>query len=552
MLERAWAQRGHAAASPLGLTIATEALGAILEGWQDYAGSGAWAERLASQLDARGALDADARLQSDAVCLRAVDILQASSLGARGALVAAMLGMLEGEAPSAEAALAAAGVLMESAGYATNDEALFGRAVRASQRWLARPGLSPLLVASWLTTYGPLGRRWPVPGVKLPAATPIGCVERALELAREFGAPGASFGAAQYLANAAIADNDRVLANERLSALRDATDLASPTQSVNLLVVEAGALALAGVWPRARDVAAQALALARQHGFPASQQWSSFMAVQRIAIATGAAAAARAALLAEAARWDGGVYRELTLVLADVALAAQAVDAGREPAPELLRAIVGRARELAWPGFATLLAPLAATLCAAALAQGIEPAFVRHVVRERRLAAPVPHEPHWPWPVRLHVLGGLRIEVDGAEVALGARAPRKPLDLLKAVVAHGPAPVDAALVLDALWSDAEGGAARAAFDMAVLRLRKLLGREDAVRLDAGRIGFDTGLVWVDAWAFASGASDAYPGALFGHDAVQPWWAAARERLAQRFLRRVRERALAKERAGAHD
>ena len=44
----------------------------------------------------------------------------------------------------------------------------------------------------------------------------------------------------------------------------------------------------------------------------------------------------------------------------------------------------------------------------------------------------------------------------------------------------------------------------------------------------------------------------HPGPLFGHDAVQPWWAAARERLAQRFLRRVRERALAHERAGGND
>ena len=43
--------------------------------------------------------------------------------------------------------------------------------------------------------------------------------------------------------------------------------------------------------------------------------------------------------------------------------------------------------------------------------------------------------------------------------------------------------------------------------------------------------------------------DEYPGPLFGNDAVQPWWAAAREKLHQRFLRRTVERGRALEREG---
>ena len=82
--------------------------------------------------------------------------------------------------------------------------------------------------------------------------------------------------------------------------------------------------------------------------------------------------------------------------------------------------------------------------------------------------------------------------------------------------------------------------------MAVMRLRKLLGRSEVLRLDASRVGLDSAHVWVDAFAFAQGATDEYPGPLFGTDAVQPWWAAARERLHQRFLRRVLERARALE------
>jgi DNA-binding SARP family transcriptional activator len=144
------------------------------------------------------------------------------------------------------------------------------------------------------------------------------------------------------------------------------------------------------------------------------------------------------------------------------------------------------------------------------------------------------------------------VEVDGELLAFGPRAQRKAVDLLKVIVAHGPAPVEAAIVLDALWPDAEGGAARAAFDMTVMRLRKLLRHEDALRLDAGRIGLTPGSVWVDAFAYAQGATDEYAGPLFGADVVEPWWAAARERLHQRFLRRTLERGEAIEKAGQID
>jgi LuxR family maltose regulon positive regulatory protein len=239
-------------------------------------------------------------------------------------------------------------------------------------------------------------------------------------------------------------------------------------------------------------------------------------------------------------------------VLADVAAAAQAQrEHGCIPA-DLVRAVMERARTFDWPGFTLHLSPLSARLCSEALRLSIEPEFARRVVRDRHLAPPLPHAPHWPWPVRVRALGRLAIEVDGEPLAFGPHAQRKPLDLAKLLVAQGPAPVDAAVVLDALWPDADGAAARAAFDMAVMRLRKLLGHAAALRLEAGRIGFDPQLVWVDSFAFEAGALDDYPGPLFGADAVQPWWAAARERLHQRFLRQALERARALEHQGDTD
>jgi DNA-binding SARP family transcriptional activator len=334
--------------------------------------------------------------------------------------------------------------------------------------------------------------------------------------------------------------------------LREVADPEYARQTVNLLGVEASVLALDREWVRAASVADHAIALAEREAFPISDVWTLQITRQRIAIGGGDTRGARTALLAMAALHPPGMKRDFTEVLADVASAAEWLRSEGAIPEALTRGILERASALAWPGFATLIAPLAAELCAAGLRLGIAPEFARQVIRERHLPAPRPYEPHWPCPVRIHALGGFRIEVGGEAVSSGPRGQKKTLDLLKAIVAHGPPPVDAAIVLDALWPDADGAAARSAFDVTALRLRKLLGHDAALRIEGGRIGLDRDTVWVDAFAFAHGAIDDYPGPLFGSDTVQPWWAAARERLHQRFLKRTAERGHALERAGALD
>ena len=553
-LERAWSLLDAPAPSPVALLVATSAVGAILEGWQDFEGSQTWVRRLALHFEARDRIaQVDEGLRIDAVCLRAMDMLwEEVPLGRQDALIERILGVLRARDPSvsADEALAASAVLMETAGYRLSDETLFRDVVVATLPWLQQGGVSPLSEAGWLNAYAALGRRWPLAGVKLP--TPVGCLERAFDLGRQYGGTGTAFSAAFFLANIAISENDRTLAQRRLQELRGVTNPEHGAQAVNLLLVEAAVLALALDWRRARSTIDHADALAVQRKFPPSERWSVEMGRQRIEIASGSSEAAGIALRDFAAQTPEGMHRDFARILADVADAATEMRSAGAPTPERVRSIMQAASAQAWPGFATLLAPVAARICAAAIEHGIEPAFARQVIAERRLPAPTPFEVHWPWPVRVHALGGLRIEVDAEELRFGSRGQRKPLDLLKLIVVHGPAPIDAALVLDALWPDAEGGAARAAFDMAVMRLRKLLGREEALRLDAGRVGLDPGCVWVDAWAWAAGASDAYPGPLFGPDAVQPWWASARERLHQRFLQRVRQRGQALEQSGDLD
>ena len=552
--EHAYTALGERAPSSDGLLIAASAIGAILEGWQDFADTARWMERLKAQLPARAEVaDPDEGLRIDRACLQSTNMVWGSSLGEVEPLVARMLETLRRERTlDANEAVATSSVLLEAAGYRLSDGALFRELVAASAGWLQRPALAPLVKAGWLTTYAPLGRRWPTPGVALPASDPVACLELAVQLGREHGGRSVAFSGALFLAHMAVATNDRHSTPARLAALRELVDTSHPRQVINVLEVESNVLALHGDWAAAQAVLRRARELAERNAWPSSQMWNMEVYEQRLAIAAGAHEQAREALIRDSARYPAGTRRDFALILADVAAAAQALQSqGRIP-DELVRTVLERARAYDWPGFSAHLGAVASRLCSQALRLGIEPEFAARVVRDRHLLPPSPFELHWPWPIRVHALGGLRIEIDGRPLDFGPRAQRKPLDLLKVLVAHGPVPVDSALVLDALWPDADGAAARAAFDMAVMRLRKLLGHGDALRLDASRVGFDTAQVWVDAFAFREGALDDYPGPLFGTDPVQPWWAAARERLHQRFLRRTAERAGALESRREHD
>jgi ATP/maltotriose-dependent transcriptional regulator MalT/DNA-binding SARP family transcriptional activator len=143
-----------------------------------------------------------------------------------------------------------------------------------------------------------------------------------------------------------------------------------------------------------------------------------------------------------------------------------------------------------------------AGLCARALEAGIEEDYVRGLVRQRGL---VPESPPveveaWPWPIRIFALGRFEVMRDGEPVRFARKVPRKPLALLKALIAFGGRTVREDLVMDALWPEAEGDAARVALASALHRLRRLLGREQAIRRQEGQLSLDPRLCWVDVWA----------------------------------------------------
>jgi DNA-binding SARP family transcriptional activator len=143
-----------------------------------------------------------------------------------------------------------------------------------------------------------------------------------------------------------------------------------------------------------------------------------------------------------------------------------------------------------------------AKLCAKALEAGIEVEYARHLIRKRGLVAEgAPAEVEaWPWPIKVYTLGRFAVLKGDQPLIFSGKVQRRPLALLKAIIAHGGRSVREDTLTDALWPDAEGPAAGFALTSAIHRLRRLLGREQAIVRHRGEIGIDPRYCWIDVWA----------------------------------------------------
>jgi len=144
-------------------------------------------------------------------------------------------------------------------------------------------------------------------------------------------------------------------------------------------------------------------------------------------------------------------------------------------------------------------------------------------------------------PVVIRTLGYFDVLVDGAPLRFTGRAPRRPFDLLTAVIASGGRAVSVVSLSDLLWPDADGFDAYRCFTTALHRLRSLLTYPDCIRLSAGRVTLEPHRCRVDVWEFeralrAARVADEleavleqYHGPFLGDD-PSPWSLAMRTRL----------------------
>jgi DNA-binding SARP family transcriptional activator len=254
------------------------------------------------------------------------------------------------------------------------------------------------------------------------------------------------------------------------------------------------------------------------------------------------------------------------------------LDAGQEDEGlAALRRAMALGRERGYVNCHGWRSPVMARLCARALEAGIEVEYVKDLIRRRRL---VPDPPalaseEWPWPVKVYTLGRFEVVRDGRPVTFAGKAQRRPLLLLKALIAFGGRAVREDRLIEVLWPDADGDAAQQALATTVFRLRKLLGDGRVLQRQEGQLGLDPRVCWVDAWAVehllgraetpaepnqnGNGRCEAsrwidqaawlYRGPFLGGDSEAPWASSFGECLRRRLRRHLDELAAHWEVAG---
>jgi LuxR family maltose regulon positive regulatory protein len=138
-----------------------------------------------------------------------------------------------------------------------------------------------------------------------------------------------------------------------------------------------------------------------------------------------------------------------------------------------------------------------------ALEEGIEVEHVQKLIRSHRLVPTEAqmHLDNWPWLLKIYTFGEFKLLRDDKPLRYSRKAPKKPLELLRVIVALGGRNLSEQRLMDALWPDAEGDSGRNALSVTLSRLRELLGVKDAVQVSEGTISLDDRFVWTDVWAF---------------------------------------------------
>lgn len=246
--------------------------------------------------------------------------------------------------------------------------------------------------------------------------------------------------------------------------------------------------------------------------------------------------------------------------MAQLTAAQIALDSGNEAeAVQSLRLGMAVGREEGLMNTFGWLPPVMSRLCAKALEHNIETDYVQMLIKRRGLIPPEGFMSElWPWPIKIYTLGRFGLLIDGKPIQSSKKARKKPLEMLKVIISLGGREVREEEITDLLWPEAEGDAGHKSFEVTLIRLRRLIGNDKAIRLQRGIITLDSRYCFVDAWnferlirradaswnenkqtesiQFSEKAIDRYKGNFLKEDRWQPYTLSMRERLKGKFIR----------------
>ncbi len=345
---------------------------------------------------------------------------------------------------------------------------------------------------------------------------------------------------------ALVSSGDVDAAAAALGKLRAAVNPTRRMDVAYLRLQEAGVLLLQGRPREAAAAAQSAVALGRESGLP-SLQLPHFLVRHALCRAHLGEIDAAQALFGEAISLATGADRRNFEMNAGFLRAHAARTAGAtEEALASLRELLATRRATAYFGLMRLPKEVVSPLLAMALDHDIEADYTRGLIARHRLPPPSSDIAQWPWPLALRALGEFTLARDGEVLTSRGKAQKKPLELLKALLALGGRNVDTSMLTGLLWPDAEGDDAKTSFDSTVYRLRKLLAADGVLLLADGKLSLNPALVWCDVWAFEA-ALDAgrheaalalYRGHFLALEAASSWVLPQRDRLAARMQRAV--------------
>jgi DNA-binding SARP family transcriptional activator len=386
------------------------------------------------------------------------------------------------------------------------------------------------------------------------------CVDDALEFAQNSGVHVLDSLLAGHGAWSCLQENDLNRSRNYLTFIEGSSSFLQPFSRGFYLFLKAYEALLSGELHNAREYSEQNIAISKRVGYLGSTLLSLELGAH-VAFELGDSVKAHR-LLEEAGEYERRLGEmsmshrfNLLLTISYIAFEENDASTGYNCLREALK--LGNSR-----GFcqAYVWRPrVMVNLCIKALEAGIETEYVRTIITKATLIpdAPPVHVEEWPWPLKIYTMGRFGILRDDAPLRITGRAQKKPLEMLRALIAAGGRQVREVTLTDLLWPDAEGDAAHNAFTTTLARLRKLLGSDGAVQLREGKVTLSPTECWVDAWAFeriVSQANTAWEGGheeqglrssrrafrmytgefLAGED--EHWVLSPRERLKSKFLR----------------